>query len=134
MEMIKRFEPLSLLLVMLVALNWAVDAVFDWNAVTEIFGSGTAADVVYIVAGLAEVHVGEVDVRALAVDHDVVAGERVEAAVGDGPAERRHELRATGRHHVLALVDVAPARGAEATGAHSVLVAAPDREDVPEQA
>ena len=51
--MMKRFEPLSLLLVVLVALNWAVDALFDWNAIKEIFGSGTAADVVYVVAGLA---------------------------------------------------------------------------------
>jgi uncharacterized membrane protein YuzA (DUF378 family) len=68
MEMIKRLEPLSLLLVMVVALNWAIDAVFDWNAVSEIFGSGTVADVLYVVAGLAaltfipklmdELHVG----------------------------------------------------------------------------
>jgi uncharacterized membrane protein YuzA (DUF378 family) len=53
MEMIKRLEPLSLLLVMVVALNWAIDALFDWNAITEIFGSGTAADVVYVVVGVA---------------------------------------------------------------------------------
>jgi uncharacterized membrane protein YuzA (DUF378 family) len=53
MEMIKRLEPLSLLLVVLVALNWAVDALFDWNAVKEIFGSGTAADIVYVVVGVA---------------------------------------------------------------------------------
>ena len=52
MEMIKRLEPLFLLLVIVVALNWAVDALFDWNAITEIFGSGTAADVVYVVAGV----------------------------------------------------------------------------------
>lgn len=51
--MMKRLEPLALLVVMLVALNWAVDALFDWNAVTEIFGSGTAADIVYVVAGVA---------------------------------------------------------------------------------
>jgi uncharacterized membrane protein YuzA (DUF378 family) len=53
MDMIKRLEPLSLLLVMLVALNWAIDALFDWNAIKEIFGSGTAADVVYVVVGVA---------------------------------------------------------------------------------
>ena len=53
MDMVKRLEPLSLLLVMLVALNWAVDALFDWNAISEIFGSGSAADVVYVVAGVA---------------------------------------------------------------------------------
>jgi uncharacterized membrane protein YuzA (DUF378 family) len=53
MEMIKRLEPLSLLLVMLVALNWAIDALFDWNAIKEIFGSGTVADIVYVVVGVA---------------------------------------------------------------------------------
>jgi uncharacterized membrane protein YuzA (DUF378 family) len=53
MEMAKRLEPLSLLLVVLVALNWAIDAIFDWNAITEIFGSGTAADIVYVVVGVA---------------------------------------------------------------------------------
>jgi uncharacterized membrane protein YuzA (DUF378 family) len=53
MDMIKRLEPLSLLLVVLVALNWAIDALFDWNAIKEIFGSGTAADIVYVVVGVA---------------------------------------------------------------------------------
>ena len=53
MEYMKRMEPLSLLLVVLVALNWAVDAIFDWNAINEVFGSGTAQDVVYIVVGVA---------------------------------------------------------------------------------
>jgi uncharacterized membrane protein YuzA (DUF378 family) len=53
MEMIKRLEPLSLLLVVLVAVNWAVNALFDWNAINEIFGSGTAQDAVYVVVGVA---------------------------------------------------------------------------------
>lgn len=53
MDMIKRLEPLALLLVIVVALNWAVDALFDWNAVKEVFGSGTVADVLYVVAGVA---------------------------------------------------------------------------------
>jgi uncharacterized membrane protein YuzA (DUF378 family) len=51
--MIKRLEPLFLLLVILVALNWAIDALFDWNAITEIFGSGTGSDVVYVIVGVA---------------------------------------------------------------------------------
>jgi uncharacterized membrane protein YuzA (DUF378 family) len=53
MDIVKRLEPLSLLLVMLVALNWAIVALFDWNAISEIFGSGSAADVVYVVVGVA---------------------------------------------------------------------------------
>jgi uncharacterized membrane protein YuzA (DUF378 family) len=52
MEYIKRLEPLFLFLVIVVALNWAIDALFDWNAVSEIFGSGTAADVLYVLAGV----------------------------------------------------------------------------------
>ena len=53
MEWIKRFEPLSLLLMMLVAFNWAIDALFDENVINDIFGSGTAQDVVYVVVGVA---------------------------------------------------------------------------------
>jgi uncharacterized membrane protein YuzA (DUF378 family) len=53
MEMIKRFEPLALLLMMLVAFNWAIDALFDYNVISEIFGSGTARDVAYVVVGVA---------------------------------------------------------------------------------
>ncbi len=53
MEVMKRFEPLFLLLVILGALNWLVVALFDTNVVTEIFGSGTASDVVYVVIGVA---------------------------------------------------------------------------------
>jgi uncharacterized membrane protein YuzA (DUF378 family) len=53
MTMLRRLEPLALLLVMLVALNWAVDALFEWNAIHEVFGSGTARDVFYVVAGAA---------------------------------------------------------------------------------
>ncbi len=51
--MMRRLEPLALLLVVLVALNWAIDALFDWNAVREVFGSGTASDIVYVVVGVA---------------------------------------------------------------------------------
>lgn len=53
MEMIKRLEPLWLALVMVGALNWAILALFDTNVVEEILGSGTAADVVYVLVGVA---------------------------------------------------------------------------------
>jgi uncharacterized protein len=52
MEMIKRLEPLALFLMILGALNWAILALFDTNVVTEIFGTGTATDVVYVVFGV----------------------------------------------------------------------------------
>ena len=47
MEFMKRFEPVWLALVLLGALNWALVALFDFNVVEEIVGTGTAADVVY---------------------------------------------------------------------------------------
>ena len=53
MEMMKRFEFLWLTLVILGALNWLVVGLFDTNVVTEVFGSGTASDVVYVIVGIA---------------------------------------------------------------------------------
>lgn len=53
MTFMKRLEPLWLLVVILGGLNWAAVALFDTNVVSEIFGSGTATDVVYVVIGFA---------------------------------------------------------------------------------
>jgi uncharacterized membrane protein YuzA (DUF378 family) len=53
MEFLRRFEPIWLALVILAGLNWAFAALFDWNMVTAIFGSGTATDVVYCIFGFA---------------------------------------------------------------------------------
>jgi uncharacterized membrane protein YuzA (DUF378 family) len=53
MTFMKRMEPLWLLIVILGCLNWAALAIFDTNVVSEIFGSGTATDVVYVVIGFA---------------------------------------------------------------------------------
>lgn len=53
MTFIKRMEPLWLLIVILGCLNWAMVALFDTNVVSEVFGSGTATDVVYVIIGLA---------------------------------------------------------------------------------
>lgn len=53
MAYIKRLEPLWLLIVILGGLNWAAVALFDTNVVSEIFGTGTATDVVYVVIGFA---------------------------------------------------------------------------------
>jgi uncharacterized membrane protein YuzA (DUF378 family) len=54
MEMIKRFEPLALLLVVLGALNWGILGITngDTNVFDEIF-SGTLLNVVYVVVGVA---------------------------------------------------------------------------------
>jgi uncharacterized membrane protein YuzA (DUF378 family) len=53
MEFIKRLEPLWLALVVVGALNWGLVGLFDWNLVTEIFGTGTVTDVIYVIVGVA---------------------------------------------------------------------------------
>jgi uncharacterized protein len=53
MELIKRLEPLWLALVIVGAVNWLAIGLFDTNVVTEIIGSGTASDVVYVLVGIA---------------------------------------------------------------------------------
>jgi uncharacterized membrane protein YuzA (DUF378 family) len=71
MEMLKRFEPLALFLLIVGALNWGILGVTggDTNVVSEIFGTGTFTDVLYAVVGvsglyfvprlLEALHVGE---------------------------------------------------------------------------
>jgi uncharacterized protein len=53
MEHLKRLEPLWLVLVIIGALNWLMVGLFDTNVVAEIFGTGTASDVVYVIVGIA---------------------------------------------------------------------------------
>ncbi len=53
MDMIRRVEPLFLLLLIVGGLNWAIIALFDTNVVTEIFGTGTVTDIVYVLVGVA---------------------------------------------------------------------------------
>jgi uncharacterized membrane protein YuzA (DUF378 family) len=57
MEMIKRFEPFALLVMVLGALNWGVIGLTDGdtNVLSEIFGTGTLLNVVYVVVGVAGV-------------------------------------------------------------------------------
>ena len=53
METLRKFEPLALFLMIVGALNWAIVALFDTNVISEIFGSGTVTDVVYVLVGVA---------------------------------------------------------------------------------
>ena len=53
MDLLKRLDPLWIALLIVGGLNWAILALFDTNVVTEIFGTGTAADVVYVLVGFA---------------------------------------------------------------------------------
>lgn len=54
MEMIKRFEPLFLLLMVLGALNWGIIGITDGdtNVLSEVFSDGTLLNVVYVVVGV----------------------------------------------------------------------------------
>ena len=68
MEMLKRFEPVLMVIVLLGALNWGMVGLFDTNVLAEVFTSSTILDVVYVVVGIAgilciprlleELHVG----------------------------------------------------------------------------
>ena len=53
MEMVKKLDPLWMVLVMLVALNAAIAVLFDTNIVNEVLGTGTASDVFYVLGGIA---------------------------------------------------------------------------------
>ena len=55
MEMLKRFEPLALLVMIIGALNWGILGITDGetNVLSEIFGTGTLTNVIYVVVGVA---------------------------------------------------------------------------------
>jgi uncharacterized protein len=52
MEMVKKLEPVALLLIIMAALNWAIVSLFDTNVITEVFGTGTLTDVIYVLFGV----------------------------------------------------------------------------------
>jgi uncharacterized membrane protein YuzA (DUF378 family) len=52
MEMIKRFEPIALLFVVIGALNWGMVGLFEENVISNVFGTGTFTDVLYVVVGI----------------------------------------------------------------------------------
>jgi len=52
MEMVRKLEPVALVLMIIAALNWAIVALFDTNVIAEITGNGTVTDVVYVLFGL----------------------------------------------------------------------------------
>ena len=55
MEMLKRLEPVALLLMVIGALNWGILGLTggETNVLAEIFGTGTLTDVVYVIVGVA---------------------------------------------------------------------------------
>jgi uncharacterized membrane protein YuzA (DUF378 family) len=53
MELMKKLEPFSLLVMVLGALDWGILGLFNTNVLSEIFGSGDALNVAYTVIGAA---------------------------------------------------------------------------------
>lgn len=53
MDLLKRLDPLWIALLIIGGLNWAILALADTNVVAEIFGTGTAADALYVLVGFA---------------------------------------------------------------------------------
>ena len=55
MEMLKRFEPLVLFLMIAGALNWGIVGLTDGdtNVLSDVFGTGTFTNVLYVVIGVA---------------------------------------------------------------------------------
>ena len=53
MDILKRLDPLWIALLIIGGLNWAVLALFDTNMVSEIFGTGTVTDAIYVLVGVA---------------------------------------------------------------------------------
>jgi uncharacterized membrane protein YuzA (DUF378 family) len=55
MEMLKRLEPFALLVMLLGALDWGILGVTDGgtNVFSEVFGTGTLLNIVYVVVGVA---------------------------------------------------------------------------------
>ena len=54
MEMLKRLEPVALLLMFIGAVNWGIVGITngDTNVLSSIFGSGTLLNVVYVLVGV----------------------------------------------------------------------------------
>ena len=51
MEMIRRFEPIALLVVVIGALNWGMVGLFETNVISDLLGTGTVTDIVYTLVG-----------------------------------------------------------------------------------
>lgn len=57
-KLIAALSSVALILVLVGALNWGLIAVFDFNVVTTLFGSGIVTKVIYVLVGLSAIAVG----------------------------------------------------------------------------
>jgi uncharacterized membrane protein YuzA (DUF378 family) len=71
MEMFKRFEPVALVLMIIGALNWGIVGITDGdtNVLSNIFGTGTLTNVIYVVIGVAALVWVPRLMEALHLDH-----------------------------------------------------------------
>jgi uncharacterized membrane protein YuzA (DUF378 family) len=55
MEMLKRFEPFALVLMIIGSINWGIVGITDGdtNVLSDIFGTGTLTNVIYVLVGVA---------------------------------------------------------------------------------
>ena len=52
MEALKRLEPIALFFAVIGALNWGMVGLFEENVISNVFGTGTFTDVLYVVVGI----------------------------------------------------------------------------------
>ncbi len=52
MEVLRKLEPLALLVMIIAALNWALIALFDTNLISDLFDDETVVDVIYVLFGV----------------------------------------------------------------------------------
>jgi len=52
MELVRKLEPLALLLVIVGAVNWGLIGLFSTNLVADIFGTGSVTDAIYTAVGV----------------------------------------------------------------------------------
>jgi uncharacterized membrane protein YuzA (DUF378 family) len=69
MEMLRKLEPVALLMMIVAALNWAIVALFDTNVISEIFGTGTLTDVIYVLFGVSALIFGPRLFDAMHIGH-----------------------------------------------------------------
>ena len=53
MDMLRKLEPMALVLMVLGAINWGLVGLADTNVLVEVFGTGTVTDVIYALIGVA---------------------------------------------------------------------------------
>src|ERR671914_260070 len=112
MEMLRRMEPIALIIVFLGALNWGILGITggETNVLAEVFGTGTFLDVLYVVVGISTGGDAEIVDIGEGVRRVVAASGADEALVtvfvrGSTAAITTMEYEPGGVHDLQALLD-----------------------------